>query len=349
MFDRAALRALWKEHLPLLAVAVLYVSAGFAVEHALNRPGTLQLAFTHGAINTIAVLSLVFFFGGHALWSLPRVPKDQSAFLWIARDWRARFLTLRRVGGFFIVHLTLPWFSSAFGSLKLLIPVIKPFSWDERFYRLDRAVHVGQDPWRLLQIVFGHPYATVGFNVAYNIWMIVLLSMIVWQSCSARRRVRFRFFMTFLLMWVFPGTILATLFSSAGPCYYAQVVAGPSPYAAQMTYLQGVHDSLVLWALDTQATLWEAYATGVVTTVSGISAMPSMHVGAATLFALTGWATHRKLGIALTIFAVLIQLGSVHLAWHYAIDGYAGAASVLAIWWLVGAVMNRVGFDPDTL
>lgn len=349
MTDRAALRPLLLEHLPLLVAAVLYVSAGFAIEHALNRPGTLQLAFTHGAINTIAALSLVFYFGGHALWSLPRVPKDQSAFTWIWREWREKFFTLRRVGGFIIIHLTLPWFSSTFGSLKLVIPDIQPFSWDERFYHLDRAVHLGHDPWRLLQPIFGHPWATVGFNVAYNLWMIILLSMIVWQSCSARRRVRFRFFMTFVLMWIFPGTLLAALFSSAGPCYYHHFVPGPSPYAEQMVYLQGVHDSLVLWALDTQATLWEAYSTGVVTTVSGIAAMPSMHVGAATLFALTGWATDRRLGIPLTIFAVIIQLGSVHLGWHYAIDGYVGAASVLTLWWLVGRVMDRFGFDPDNL
>ena len=73
----------------------------------------------------------------------------------------------------------------------------------------------------------------------------------------------------------------------------------------------------------------------------GISAMPSMHTAAALLFALAGWHLNRKLGIALFIFTGMILLGSVHLAWHYAIDGYAGIAIALIAWWVSGIVARK--------
>jgi hypothetical protein len=76
---------------------------------------------------------------------------------------------------------------------------------------------------------------------------------------------------------------------------------------------------------------------------SGISAMPSIHVSAAVLFALLGWRVDRRLGIGFTIFAIVIMIGSVHLAWHYAIDGYLSAALTLVIWWVCGWWVGR---DP---
>ena len=50
------------------------------------------------------------------------------------------------------------------------------------------------------------------------------------------------------------------------------------------------------------------------------------------LFVLVGWKRDRRLGIALTLFATVIQIGSFHLGWHYAIDGYAGAALAFILW-----------------
>ena len=54
------------------------------------------------------------------------------------------------------------------------------------------------------------------------------------------------------------------------------------------------------------------------------------------LFALLGWRLHRAAGIGLTIFAALILVGSVHLAWHYAVDSYAGVLIGLLSWWIAG-------------
>ena len=71
--------------------------------------------------------------------------------------------------------------------------------------------------------------------------------------------------------------------------------------------------------------------------VSGISAMPSMHVAICVLFGL--WVTRfRKLALTVLAwsYAVAIYIGSIHLGWHYATDGVVSAICVLAIWWTTG-------------
>jgi hypothetical protein len=37
----------------------------------------------------------------------------------------------------------------------------------------------------------------------------------------------------------------------------------------------------------------------------------------------------------------MILVGSVHLGWHYAIDGYAAIIGTWAIWWIVGRLLER--------
>jgi membrane-associated phospholipid phosphatase len=68
----------------------------------------------------------------------------------------------------------------------------------------------------------------------------------------------------------------------------------------------------------------------------GISAMPSVHVAMATLFAIGGFVVHRWLGWVMAAYAVLIWIGSVYLGWHYATDGIVGATMTIGLWKLSG-------------
>jgi PAP2 superfamily len=70
--------------------------------------------------------------------------------------------------------------------------------------------------------------------------------------------------------------------------------------------------------------------------VNGISAMPSVHVAVAVLFALAGGRAGRWPGRLFTAYAGIVLLGSVHLGWHYAVDGYVSAAIVAGLWLLSG-------------
>ena len=38
------------------------------------------------------------------------------------------------------------------------------------------------------------------------------------------------------------------------------------------------------------------------------------------------------------LFALVIQIASVHLAYHYAVDGYVSIILVALIWWVMGKV-----------
>jgi membrane-associated phospholipid phosphatase len=97
-----------------------------------------------------------------------------------------------------------------------------------------------------------------------------------------------------------------------------------------------VNSRIPIWSLDTQQLLWDGY-TGKSGAI-GISAFPSMHNASTLLFALATWKRSRGLGIAYGIYTVIILVGSVHLGWHYAVDGYAGLALAGLCWWLSGFV-----------
>ncbi len=107
-----------------------------------------------------------------------------------------------------------------------------------------------------------------------------------------------------------------------------------------MNYLSGVNETYPLIALRVQSYLWAGHVSPAPQAVEGISAMPSLHVATPVLFSLLGWRAHRWLGVAYTAYAVIVLLGSVHLGWHYAVDGYASIILVPVIWKASGAAVD---------
>jgi hypothetical protein len=174
--------------------------------------------------------------------------------------------------------------------------------------------------------------------------------ILFWQTFSTRDpRLRMQFMLTFVLSWSLLGSLMATLLSSGGPVYYGRLTGLPDPFVPLMTYLYDANEVATLWVLNVHEKLWESYITGAFDFGAGISAMPSMHVSSAVLFALLGWRVNRTLGIALTLFATVVMIGSVHLAWHYAIDGYLSIVLTWMIWRAVGWWLDRDrAFRPTT-
>jgi hypothetical protein len=64
-----------------------------------------------------------------------------------------------------------------------------------------------------------------------------------------------------------------------------------------------------------------------------------MHVALPVLYVL---ASLRKptLACGFAIYTLLIFLASVHLGWHYAIDGYVSVLVVPLVWWVAGRLVH---------
>jgi PAP2 superfamily len=233
-----------------------------------------------------------------------------------------------------VMFVGLTLFAILFTLGKGNITVVHPFSWDQALDALDVQLHFGYRPWEILQPVLGYWPVTLLLNLHYNFWFLaVIMAWTYFMLIEKPGFDRTRYFLAFLLTWSIGGVFLATWFSSAGPVYFSQTT-GLNTYLPLMSYLRETNDTVPIWAVSTQELLWQIHTRGSV--IGGVSAMPSMHSAVALLLALTLWNRGtflRWIGIS---HVVLIFLGSVHLGWHYAIDGYLGWALALMFWKVAG-------------
>lgn len=242
--------------------------------------------------------------------------------------------------------LLMPLLFSGFGILKMLIPVAAPFSWDATFAAADRALFFGYQPWRLTHALFGGEITTLVIDRLYTGWIAFLSLAIAWAAVGASRYDRARFFLTFTAVWIVLGVVGATMLSSAGPCFAAAVGAdADGEFAPLMVRLAVMGDSL--GAVGWQQVLWDAHVARRYGFGMGISAMPSLHNAIAVLYALALSRRSRALGRAGWIYAAIIWVGSIHLGWHYAVDGLVAAAATIGLWTLAGRYLAHFGYSPD--
>lgn len=229
------------------------------------------------------------------------------------------------------IFLFLPMFSM----LKSAIPLFTDYSWDPILIEWDRTIH-GKDTWLIIQPLAGFPIVTAILAFLYHLWVLLpyfgCLSILYYVR---DRALVFRFFMAYFMCWMVLGVGAAIAFASVGPCFAAQILDNHT-FDAQMAYLREANQHFPIMVLDVQDTLIEWHRSGAHGLGRGISAMPSMHVSVALLFALACRRISRPLFIAASVFALLIMIASVHLAYHYAVDGYVSIIGTLIIWAVAG-------------
>lgn len=321
-----------RAHAGLMLIVACHLLLAKMVAAGMGQSVSIRPMLTMGI--SICVVLCPIFLAVLLIGSVARaafVERPRHPLQWLLAEIRLRATDPDRlVGGSIVLGLVLI-FMSSFTVLKAAIPILHPFAWDAALAQADAALHFGAPPWEWLWPVLGNPFATTAINAAYNIWFFVLYFIILYEAFSGSDlHRRMRFLVAFMFTWGIGGNVLATVFSSAGPVYYDRLGLGAT-FEPLMAGLRRLSEVAPVWSLSLQDILWSGY-TGRSNQIVGISAMPSMHMASSVLFALWGFSRSRLAGWCLSAYAAVIMLGSVHLGWHYAIDGYAGALIAVLCW-----------------
>lgn len=224
-----ALRLSLRDHGWLLACSTSYIVVALAVLDFGGHPYSIALFyyFLNAAIPPILAVGLILF--GHVVHHGIHVRTLRIRDL-IDAIKNEELLSWERAIYALIPILIIPIFSSTFTSFKNAIPLITPFHYDALFTEIDRWLHFGTDPWRLLQPLLGTPLVTSVVSFFYNMWLPMMMLILWWQIFSLKNRpARMQYLLSFILVWSLLGSTLALVFSSAGPVYYGNFVVGENP------------------------------------------------------------------------------------------------------------------------
>ena len=343
------LRASLRENSPLVLFVLLYGLAPIVVYSQVDIPVPPYHDILMSYVGFFAVAA-VSCFAAFALWYLynsrVRKVKNFPSVAW--QRIRHDFLRRERLLLALPVLALWPVTASGFTYLKSVIPLVQPFYLDPVLADWDRALHFGIDPWRYLQPLLGYAPITYLIGFGYTLWFLILQAILVLQAgATGNRKRRLQFLLTMGLAWALIGSLIATMMSSVGPCYFGLAFGGADPFAEQVAYLRGVATSvaetirLPFTTTVLQDMLWQSYSTNDFGMVRGISAAPSMHIASTWIIARLTWDMDKKARIAGCAFLGFIFIGSIHLGWHYAIDGYMAVVLAWMLWRLVGWLLNR--------
>ena len=316
----------------LLALAALAVAASVALG---DQPAISYVKFSlSGSSFVIWVLPALIWYGllavaitrrrvDHPMRTIARVARFN-------RNWLLR--------GMVFAFLAVP-LGRAVTAIKVAIPTVIPFYADPLLVDLDHALFF-IDPWRLTHAVIGE-WGTILLDRIYALWFLLMMGMIAWAAFTRDQKFQTRALLSIYGTWIVLGNLLAVSLSSVGPCFYEHFY-GDTRFVPLMEILGEYDRNIGVNALFAMRYLLSVYGTESIG--SGISAMPSVHVGIAFLFWLVcrdrfsrKW-PHRLAGV----FFLAIFIGSIHLGWHYVSDGIVSIIGVALIWWGSGRFVDWV-------
>ena len=193
-------------------------------------------------------------------------------------------------------------------------------------------MHFGINPDTLIVKLLGNDYIAGAMDWIYISWYIMKPMIIAYFAIIPDRQTHIRFFTSYFAMWIFGG-ISALLIPSMGPIY-----TNPEWFSGLNIPFANHLQQMLLRHYKAALANPERYKIFI---YEGIAAFPSLHVGIAALFAFFLWKINRKIGVAMFVYVALIQIGSVLLGWHYAIDGYFCIGLAYGLYRLSNPLISR--------
>jgi hypothetical protein len=235
-----------------------------------------------------------------------------------------------------------------FSAVKSAIPRVEGYAWDATLIAADRMI-LGTDAWRVLQPLVGFLLLTSALSFAYHAWVVLIYGGGAYFCFFVQdRELRAQYFIARFLSWIVMGMILATAFASVGPCFVGPIL-GNHHFDAQAAYLKMANTHFPVLVLPVQHQLLMWFEAGRQDLGAGISAMPSMHIGMTTLTLLAVRRVSRRAGHLMFGFLLVIIVGSVHLGYHYAMDGIVALVGTTLLWLAAGALAHRITMSDAAL
>lgn len=320
----------WRAHAPLLALWLVYyvglraALAPFDTEIVLF-PARYIPIFALSICSFIVIALLVFYVRYISLGQMSA--QERFARLTQRVQW-AEIAGPGSIPPFVFVFTTM----SMFAAFKPHIPDLNAFSWDPVFIAWDRTLFWGNDAWEFTHALLPWSWATLLVDRLYLAWFLVVLAATCIAAFSPMQsRVRLAYLMTFILNWMISGTVLAVVFSSAGPVFMDRL-SGYESFLPLLARLAEAPEGYEIWTLRTIELLWLGYIKNPGVVPFGISAFPSLHVCMTMLVVLYLGQISRLWFRLAWVFLALILFGSVHLGWHYLVDSLAGMVICWASW-----------------
>ena len=234
--------------------------------------------------------------------------------------------------------LVFPIFLVGFTTAKSSIPALVGYRWDAFWADAD-AIIFGIDAWKIPHAVLDPDYMGVWGLLYATVWFLVLglfkANVVIY---AAPRRIGV-IYTAMLGTWLVGGWFFAYCFSAAGPIFAhlfdVSLAERFEPLRDAIYNSKGQGGAIRL----TQEYLTVAMYSSVAVEGGGISAMPSMHLGAASIYVLAARGT-RWLAPALA-FWMIIFVGSAYFGWHYWVDGIVAAGIARGCWALAEAIFSE--------
>lgn len=287
---------------------------------------TFWISLSADVTQDIFCLGLIFFslsiVNITVAWRAWRDGDDEKLFgdSWLA-VMRNEYLTRQRFWDIIHYYLLFKVVLIVYGLIKQSIPLVHRQLFDEALLKQDIFLHLGRNP--MLEIVGVFAGWGDGFiDLAYISWYPVLGSMLMVLLMQRDRMIMEWGIFSLFSLWIIGG-LFALAVPSLGPVYI-----NPEWFA----------DLSIPHARMIQGQLWQHYqqvVSGAEATkyynYEGIAAFPSLHVAIVALYSAVLWRISRIGAWLMIAYTVVVQIGSVFLGWHYAVDGYVGILLALVI------------------